>query len=338
MGVTLEVERLTKRFGSVVAVDDLSFRVEPGTVTGFLGPNGAGKTTTLRALLGLVAPTSGLTRIGGARYRDLPNPIRTVGAVLEASDFHPGRTARNHLRTLCTAAGLPPARVEETLALVAMADVADRRVRGYSLGMRQRLGLAAALLGDPEVLILDEPGNGLDPGGLAWLRGFLRHLADQGRTVLVSSHVLAEVAQTVDQVIIIARGRLVTQSSLDALTTRAVQGVRLRTGQAGELLDRLRTRGLVAQLGPEGEVIAPGADPEAVGRALAEGGIVITEMTADTQNLEEIFLELTGTGAPAGPAVTAGPIQSPPAAAPAIGGTPAPPPPSIPPPPSSEGA
>jgi ABC-2 type transport system ATP-binding protein len=336
VGVTLEVDRLTKRFGSVVAVDDLSFRVEPGTVTGFLGPNGAGKTTTLRALLGLVAPTSGQTRISGARYRDLPHPIQTVGAVLEASDFHPGRTARNHLRILCTAAGLPPGRVEETLSLVAMTDVADRRVRGYSLGMRQRLGLAAALLGDPEVLILDEPGNGLDPGGMAWLRGFLRHLAEQGRTVLVSSHVLAEVAQTVDQVIIIARGRLVTQSSLDALTTRAVQGVRVRTGQPSELLGRLRNRGLAAQLGPDGEVIAPGADPEAVGRVLAEGGIVITEMTAETQNLEEIFLELTGTGAPASPTLVAGAIQSPPPAAPDIGGTP-PPPPSLPPPPSEEG-
>jgi ABC-2 type transport system ATP-binding protein len=269
-----------------------------------------------------------------------------VGAVLEASDFHPGRTARNHLGILCTAAGLPQARVDETLALVAMTDVADRRVRGYSLGMRQRLGLAGALLGDPEVLILDEPGNGLDPGGMAWLRGFLRHLADQGRTILVSSHVLAEVAQTVDQVIIIARGRLVTQSSLEALTTRAVQGVRVRTGQAPELLDRLRARGLAAHLGPEGEVVAAGADPEAVGRALAEGGIVITEMSAETQNLEEIFLELTGTGAPGraatstGSAVSAGPIQSPPAPAPDLGGTPPTPqtPPSLPPPPSGDGA
>jgi ABC-2 type transport system ATP-binding protein len=217
----ITIEGLTKRFGEVVAVDDLSFEVDRGTVVGFLGPNGAGKTTTLRMLLGLVAPTAGSARIDGRRYRELSEPVRHVGALLEASSFHPGRSARNHLRVVATAAGLPLPRADEVLGQVGLAGAARRRVGGFSLGMRQRLGLATALLGDPEVLILDEPANGLDPEGVHWLRGFLRHLADEGRTVLVSSHVLAEVAQTVDQVVIVARGRLVTQSTLAALTGRS---------------------------------------------------------------------------------------------------------------------
>jgi ABC-2 type transport system ATP-binding protein len=204
----LEVHRLTKRFGAVTAVDDLTFAVRPGTVTGFLGPNGAGKTTTLRMLLGLVTPTSGTATIGGRRYAEIHDPLRQVGAVLEASSFHPGRSARDHLRVLCAAAGLPASRADDALRQVGLAEAAGRRVGGFSLGMRQRLGLASALLGEPGVLILDEPANGLDPEGIRWLRGFLRHLADGGRTVLVSSHVLAEVAQTVDDVVIIATGRL----------------------------------------------------------------------------------------------------------------------------------
>jgi ABC-2 type transport system ATP-binding protein len=217
----IAIEGLTKRFGEVVAVDGLSFEVDRGTVVGFLGPNGAGKTTTLRMLLGLVAPTAGSARIDGRRYRELSEPVRHVGALLEASSFHPGRSARDHLRVVTTAAGLPLSRADEVLDQVGLAGAARRRVGGFSLGMRQRLGLATALLGDPEVLILDEPANGLDPEGVHWLRGLLRHLADEGRTVLVSSHVLAEVAQTVDQVVIVARGRLVTQSTLAALTGRS---------------------------------------------------------------------------------------------------------------------
>src|SRR5437867_8072235 len=231
----ITIKELTKRFGEVVAVDDLSFEVDRGTVVGFLGPNGAGKTTTLRMLLGLVAPTAGSARIDGRRYRELSEPVRHVGALLEASSFHPGRSARDHLRVVTTAAGLPLSRADEVLDQVGLAGAARRRVGGFSLGMRQRLGLATALLGDPEVLILDEPANGLDPEGVHWLRGFLRHLADQGRTVLVSSHVLAEVAQTVDQVVIVARGRLVTQSTLAALTGRTDQLVRVRTPQAETL-------------------------------------------------------------------------------------------------------
>lgn len=209
---------LTKRYGQVIAVDDLTFSVSAGTVTGFLGPNGAGKTTTLRLLLGLAEPTSGEVWVFGSRYRELDGPARRVGAVLESNDFHPGRTGRDHLRVLAHAAEIPAGRIGEVLALVELDSAADRRVRTYSLGMRQRLGLAAALLGDPELLVLDEPANGLDPAGVHWLRHFLRQFAAQGRTVLISSHMLAEVAQTVDHVVILNRGRKVASGQLAELT------------------------------------------------------------------------------------------------------------------------
>jgi ABC-2 type transport system ATP-binding protein len=211
---------LTKRFGEVVAVDDLTFALEAGTVTGFLGPNGAGKTTTLRLLLGLAEPDTGEALVFGRRYRDLEHPAHRVGAVLESNDFHPGRSGRDHLRALALAAEIPPARVEEVLALVELDAAAHRRVKTYSLGMRQRLGLAGALLGDPELLVLDEPANGLDPAGVHWLRTFLRGFAERSGTVLVSSHVLAEVAQTVDRVLIINHGRLVAAGRLDELAGR----------------------------------------------------------------------------------------------------------------------
>jgi ABC-2 type transport system ATP-binding protein len=217
----LTVRSLTKRYGDVVAVDGLTFALSPGTITGFLGPNGAGKTTTLRLLLGLAEPTAGEALVFGRRYRDLDNPMRRVGAVLESDDFDPGRSGRNHLRALALATGIAFDRVEELLALVELEAAADRRVRSYSLGMRQRLGLAAALLGDPDLLVLDEPANGLDPAGVHWLRGFLRQFAASGRTVLISSHVLAEVAQTVEDVLIIARGRLAAAVELDDLPDRA---------------------------------------------------------------------------------------------------------------------
>ncbi len=289
----ITIEGLTKRFGDVLAVDDLSFEVDQGTVVGFLGPNGAGKTTTLRTLLGLVTPTSGTASIDGRPYRALADPVRHVGAVLEASSFHPGRSARNHLRVVATAAGLPFARADAVLAQVGLAEAARRRVGGFSLGMRQRLGLATALLGDPQVLILDEPANGLDPEGVHWLRGLLRHLADQGRTVLVSSHVLAEVAQTVDQVVIIARGRLVTQSTLAALTARTEQLVRVRTPQAETLRPLLAAQGI--QVDPDGgdQLVAVGTTTEAVGRTAAAAGVVIYEMRAERSNLEDVFLQLT---------------------------------------------
>jgi ABC-2 type transport system ATP-binding protein len=209
---------LSKRYGVLVAVDELTFSLRPGTVTGFLGPNGAGKTTTLRMLLGLAEPTAGEALVFGRRYHDLDNPARRVGAVLESSDFHPGRSGRNHLRALALAAEIPSSRVEEMLELVELHSAADRRVKTYSLGMRQRLGLAAALLGDPELLVLDEPANGLDPAGVYWLRSFLRRFAEQGRTVLLASHMLAEIAQTVDEVVIINRGRRIASGRIDELT------------------------------------------------------------------------------------------------------------------------
>ena len=214
------VSSLTKRYGELVAVDDLTFSLQAGTITGFLGPNGAGKTTTLRLLLGLAEPTSGEALVFGRRYRELDRPSRRVGAVLESSDFHPGRSGRDHLRALALAAEIPWDRVEEVLALVEIEAAAEKRVKTYSLGMRQRLGLAGALLGDPELLVLDEPANGLDPAGVHWLRRFLRRFAEQGRTVLVSSHMLAEAAQTVDHVVIIDRGRRVTSGRLDEITER----------------------------------------------------------------------------------------------------------------------
>jgi ABC-2 type transport system ATP-binding protein len=213
----LSARNLTKRYGEVVAVEALTFALEPGTITGFLGPNGAGKTTILRLLLGLARPTAGEALIFGRRYHELENPMHRVGAVLESGDFDPGRSGRNHLRTLAVATGIPFDRVDELLALVELEAAADRRVRTYSLGMRQRLGLASALLADPDLLVLDEPANGLDPAGVHWLRGFLRQFAESGRTVLVSSHVLAEVAQTVDAVVIIDRGRLAATVALGEL-------------------------------------------------------------------------------------------------------------------------
>jgi ABC-2 type transport system ATP-binding protein len=234
-GAVVTVSSLTKRFGDIVAVDDLTFSLGRGTVTGFLGPNGAGKTTTLRLLLGLAGANAGEALVFGRRYRDLDQPARRVGAVLESTDFHPGRSGRDHLRALALAAKIPPARVDEVLELVELRTAAERRVKAYSLGMRQRLGLATALLGDPELLILDEPANGLDPAGVRWLRRFLRRFAEQDRTVLVSSHMLAETAQTVDDVVIIDRGRLVTTGRLDELTEngRTLEDVFLTLTGAG---------------------------------------------------------------------------------------------------------
>jgi ABC-2 type transport system ATP-binding protein len=278
----------------VLAVDRLDFEVDPGTVTGFLGPNGAGKTTTLRMLLGLVAPTSGAATIDGRPYRQLADPAQRVGAVLEQSGFHPGRSARDHLRVLATAAGLAPARIDEVLEQTGLAAAARRRVGGFSLGMRQRLGLAAALLGDPDVLVLDEPANGLDPEGVHWLRGLVRGLADQDLTVLVSSHLLAEVAQTVDQVVIIDRGRLGDQATLAALTAGADRTVRVRTAQPEALRGLLVARGATVTLdGPE-QLLVGGVTAEQVGQAAAASGVVLHEMRFERSNLEDVFLELTG--------------------------------------------
>jgi ABC-2 type transport system ATP-binding protein len=290
----IEIERLTKRFGQTLAVSDLSFTVEQGTVTGFLGPNGAGKTTTLRSLLGLVNPTSGRATIHGRAYRDLESPTRQVGALLEASSYHPARTARNHLRVLAAAERIPDRRVDEVLALVGLADVGRKKVKGYSLGMRQRLGLAAAILADPEVLVLDEPANGLDPEGIRWMRAFLRHLADSGRTILVSSHVLSEVAQTVDRVIIIGRGRLLANATLDELTGSGAPGaVRVRSPQADRLLAALAGAGIAAEHAGDGILTVRGTGTEAVGETAAREGIVLHELVAERSNLEQVFFELT---------------------------------------------
>lgn len=291
-GARLAVHRLTKRFGPVLAVDDLSFTVEPGRVTGFLGPNGSGKTTTLRTLLGLVAPTSGTVRIGECAYRDLPRPSTVVGAALEASSFHPARTARNHLRVLTAATGLPDRRADDVLAMVGLADAARRKVGGFSLGMRQRLCLAAALIGDPGVLILDEPANGLDPEGIAWLRSFLRNLAAEGRTVLVSSHVLSEVQQTVDDVVIISRGRLVEAGSLAELAGRG--RVRVRSPRLQELRAALPGEALATseQAGPDG-LLLTGLTAAEVGRIAYGAGVELHELTEVATDLEALFLQLT---------------------------------------------
>ena len=285
-------EALTKRYGSLTAVDGLSFALDAGTVTGFLGPNGAGETTTLRVLLGLARPTSGSALVFDRPYAELERPALRVGAVLEATDFHPGRSGRNHLRTLAHATRVPDSRVDEVLKLVELDNAKNRRVKGYSLGMRQRLGLAAALLGEPELLVLDEPANGLDPEGVRWLRDFLRSFAAGGRTVLVSSHVLAEVAQTVDRVLIINRGRLIVESTLGQLTARVGGSVRVRSPQAGALREALAREGIDATE-TEGVLFVRGTTSERVGEVAAAGGVVLHELVNEASSLEEVFLQLT---------------------------------------------
>jgi ABC-2 type transport system ATP-binding protein len=289
----IEVHDLTKRFGALTAIDHLSFEVEAGSVVGFLGPNGAGKTTTLRTLLGLVAPAQGSAKICGRLYQELPDPLHRVGAVLEASSPYPGRTARNHLRVQALAGQMPDSRIEEVLDLVDLIPAADRRVGEFSLGMRQRLGLATALLCDPEILILDEPANGLDPEGVRWLRDLLRGLADEGRTVLVSSHILAEVAQTVDSVIILDRGHLVTHDTLDELTARVQHKLRIRTPQAEQLQRLLIAQGATALVVTPDRLEVTGSSAERVGLLAAEHAIPIFETTTDGVGLEDVFFQLT---------------------------------------------
>jgi ABC-2 type transport system ATP-binding protein len=292
----LEVTDLTKRFGSKLAVDGLSFKATPGRVLGFLGPNGAGKTTTLRTLLGLTLPTSGRATVDGRSYRELANPIGEVGAVLEGPQFHPGRTGRNHLRVVATAAGLPRDRVEEVLRLVELDGAGDKRVKTYSLGMRQRLSLAGALLGDPRALVLDEPANGLDPQGIRWLRDFLRTQAADGRTVLVSSHVLAEMAQTVDEVVVISHGKLAAQGSLDELTAGVAAPVWVRSPEAARLRAALAEQdGVEVEAGGAGPdwLAVRGASLESVGTTAAEQRIPVFELYRPRQSLESVFLELT---------------------------------------------
>ena len=286
----VEVVGLSKMFGTLTALDGVTFTVRPGRVTGFLGPNGAGKTTTLRCLLGLLTPTAGSATIGGRAYRDLDDPLGTVGAALESSGFHPGRSARAHLEAVALAGGVNPSRVTTLLAMVGLTEVADRRVGGFSLGMRQRLALAQALLGDPAVLLLDEPANGLDPAGIVWLRTFLRSLAAEGRTVLVSSHVLSEVEQTVDEVVVVSHGRLVRQGTLAELGAGS-RAVLVRTPHPQALRDALPGQP-VEQL-PDGRLRVSGSTTEGVGHALYLAGVEVHELVAEAGDLERLFLDLT---------------------------------------------
>lgn len=293
VGTPVEVRALTKRYGSIAAVSDASFTAQPGRVTGFLGPNGAGKTTTLRVLLGLARATSGTATFGGTAYGRLDDPARTVGASLSSDVFHPGRSGRDHLRVLQVAAGLEAERVDAVLQRVGMTDAADRRVGGYSLGMRQRLGLAAALLGDPGVLVLDEPINGLDPAGITWIRVFLRELAAEGRTILLSSHVLSEVAQTVDDVVVIARGRIVMTGPLDDLASGVEERVRVDAHDRAALAAALTAAGARIETPAHGHLIATGLDADAIGRAALAASIPLTLLAPLGDDLESIFLRLT---------------------------------------------
>jgi ABC-2 type transport system ATP-binding protein len=293
-GVRVEVSGVSKTYGAVKAVDDLSFTVDPASVTGFLGPNGAGKTTTLRMLLGLARPDAGRALINGCPYPELDEPGHLVGALLEANSFYPGRSAINHLRVYCAALGVADIRADEVLAQVGLTPAARLSVGGFSTGMRQRLGLATALLGDPRVLVLDEPANGLDPEGIAWLRGFLRHAAHQeGRTVLVSSHVLSEVEQTVDRVVIITRGRLAYAGTLDRLRSRSDTDVVVVTPTPDALLAALAPLGVTAQAGVDGAIRVAGVTADVVGHTAWEARVELHELRTEQSSLEHVFLDLT---------------------------------------------
>jgi ABC-2 type transport system ATP-binding protein len=291
-GLEIRFEGVCKSFGDVRAVDGLSFSAHPGEVTGFLGPNGAGKTTTLRMLLGLVEPTSGTATVGRRSYDDLSNPPDVVGAASEASSFHPGRSGRDHLRVYCAVAGYPDTRADETLDMVGLREAARRPVRGYSLGMRQRLGLATALLGDPPVLVLDEPSNGLDPAGIAWLRRFLKDLAAEGRTMLVSSHALSEVQQIADRVVIIDHGRLVREGRLDELVPEA--RVHVESPNAGRFATIIGSAGATVRRDSADVLEVRGLPARVVGRLALEHGIELHALETRQDGLEQIFFSLTG--------------------------------------------
>jgi ABC-2 type transport system ATP-binding protein len=307
-GATISVQNLSKRFGAVQAVQGVSFDVMPGRVTGFLGPNGAGKTTTLRMLLGLVYPTSGSATVLGRRYVELAHPARQVGAVLEATSFHPSRRARSHLKMLAIASGIDTGRIDAVLDLVGLSGEGRRKVRGFSLGMRQRLELAGALLGDPQVLILDEPANGLDPQGMAWLRQFIRHLAGEGRTVLVSSHLLAEMAQTVDDVVIISQGVTQAQGPLaDVMSRAATRAMQVQTPEVARLMHVTAAAGLAPVQTGADWVRVDHATPEFLGPLIAQHQVVVYQLTPVAANLEQVFFSLT-TSLTMGPEGAPGPV------------------------------
>ena len=293
-GGRIVVSNVSKTFGKIRAVENLSFTVEPARVTGFLGPNGAGKTTTMRVVLGLAQATSGTATIAGVPYSRLANPGRVVGAVLESTSFHPARSALNHLLVYAAATGVPDQRAHDVLTMVGLTPAADHAVKAFSLGMRQRLALATAMLGDPRVLILDEPANGLDPEGIVWLRGFLRHLAhSEGRTVLVSSHVLSEVEQTVDSVVIIARGHLVHEGTLDQLREGEALNVVVATPTPDALIAAVAPAGASVAAGAEGTLRVTGATAAAIGHAAWLAGVELHMLREEASSLERVFLELT---------------------------------------------
>ncbi|ROP35997.1 ABC-2 type transport system ATP-binding protein [Saccharothrix texasensis] len=290
----IEVRGLTKRYGPDTVVDDLSFTVEAGQVTGFLGPNGAGKSTTMKVILGLAAPTSGSATVGGRRYRDLPVPLAEVGALLDAGAVHGARKAHDHLLALAVSNGLPRRRVDEVLARTGLEGVAGKRAGGFSLGMRQRLGIAAALLGDPRVLIFDEPVNGLDPEGIRWIRDFMRSLAREGRAVLVSSHLMSEMAQTADHLVVIGRGRLIADTGVDEfLRDRGEGAVLVRTAEPAAFALRLTASGATVRDGVESSLLVSGLTGEEIGRLAAYHGIALSELTPQRPSLEDAFMELT---------------------------------------------
>lgn len=291
----IELSGLTKSFGRTRAVDDLTCTIEPGVVTGFLGPNGAGKTTTMRMILGLDRPTSGTATIGGKRYRDLTDPLRTVGALLDAKQVHPGRSARNHLRWIAAANGIPVTRVDEVLDVVGLESVADQSAGTLSLGMGQRLGIAVALLGDPAVLLFDEPVNGLDPEGIRWVRTLMRALAAEGRTVFVSSHLLAEMANTADRLVVIGRGKLIAATDVASFVSGSGSGtVLVRSPQLEKFAGLLSEAGIEAKVGPDGASLAVrGAAIDVIGELAARNAITLHELSTHRASLEEAYLKLT---------------------------------------------
>ncbi|RFU37840.1 ABC transporter ATP-binding protein [Actinomadura logoneensis] len=314
----IEARGLTKRFGEKTAVDDVTFTVRPGHVTGFLGPNGAGKSTTMRMILGLDRPTAGTVTVAGVRYSGLGTPLREVGALLDAKAMHGGRTAHNHLLLLARSNGIPARRVDEVLDLVGLRSVARKHARGFSMGMGQRLGIAAALLGDPAVLMFDEPVNGLDPEGILWIRTLMRSLAAEGRTVFVSSHLMSEMAQTAEHLVVIGRGRILADTSVrEFIAANATSHVRVRSPQLGELGPLLARRDWRVEVDPDGSLRVYGADPAAVGDVAADHGVRLHELSPVQPSLEEAFMRLTGDtveyhagGRPVPPAPEAGPVST----------------------------
>ncbi|MDO4901158.1 ABC transporter ATP-binding protein [Actinomyces sp.] len=291
----IEAVNLTKRYGSKTAVDNISFTIEPGTVTGFLGPNGAGKSTTMRLIMGLDKPTAGTVTINGRAYRELSAPLCQVGALLDAKGLHGSRSARAHLTQLAVSNGIPTRRVDEVLELTGLGPVAKKRVKGFSLGMGQRLGIAAALLGDPQVLIFDEPVNGLDPEGVKWVRETCRHLADRGRTVFISSHLMSEMAQTADHLLVIGRGRILTSGPVEEVIASATNDVvRVVSPQAAELASALSSTGIDTAAAEPGVLTTTSAPAARIGEIAAANGIVLHELTTRRASLEEAYLELTG--------------------------------------------